>query len=246
MIQLPIDRIVYEELEADVVLGGAEEPESLVLQCADQPIGIQLRSIFRELGAPVPSECSLYRMFDVWLIPHRVSILRRGGLAEPVSVGLSIEYEHEDKTCSVISLIPDHQFLTLGHLSVAGGFEGSMSVTGETQPAEQVGRLGATKSLGALRVGITASGRLGFQLSATVFSPVVAAVGKGSARCEWLFYKHDQALYNRDLETWTVLALPKNQPEISYRLKSYYTKRTLFFATRRETKPVLITCKLAV
>jgi hypothetical protein len=245
MLEFPIDRILNEALESEAVLGGEEERDEFVVRCAKEPIGLRLRHIFEQLGKPLPADYALYKAFDVWLIPHRVSILRRRGLAEPVSVGISVEYVHGEKTCSIVSLIPEQQFIRRGQIATEIGIKGRLSISGEAQPSEDTANLDPHIPAGTLQFGLTAGGEVGFQLSASVCSPIVAAVGKGNSRCEWVFHKQDVPLHDRDLETWSVVVLPKRQTDLVYRLKLYYTTRTLFFPTRRESDLQKIRCQLA-
>src|SRR5688572_1155169 len=105
--EVPIDRIVTAELESEVWLGGDKLDEGgFFARPADQPIGFRLRQILDKLGRPATPELALYEMFEVWLVPHRVAIIRRSGKAEATSIGMQIEYLHSDTTCSVISMIP--------------------------------------------------------------------------------------------------------------------------------------------
>ena len=219
MLEFPIDRILNEALENEAVLGDDEERDEFIVRCAKEPIGLRLRYVFEQLGKPVPADFALYKGFDVWLIPHRVSILRRKGLAEPVSVGISVEYVHGEKTCSIVSLIPEQQFIRRGQLATEFGIKGRLSVSGEAEPSQDTANLGSQKPAGALQFGLTAGGEVGFQLSASVCSPIVAAVGKGNSRCEWVFRRQDVPLHDRDLETWSVVVLPKRQTDLVYRLK---------------------------
>ena len=53
------------------------------------------------------------------------------------------------------------------------------------------------------------------QLGAAVATPNVSAVGIGSSRCEWRFDRHNEPLFGRDLVTWAVVMLPREQTEIS-------------------------------
>jgi hypothetical protein len=80
--------------------------------------------------------------------------------------------------------------------------------------------------------------------SFTVATPYVHAVGTGSNRAQWRFDQHRDPLFGRDMQMWTLLALPKDQRELSYRARMFITVRTAFFPTRRESDWQVIQCVL--
>jgi hypothetical protein len=243
MTEIALNRVLSEELESDADLGTEQDSVDFAAQIGDQPIGLRLRSVFEQLEKPVPPALALYRMFEVWLIPHRFSLIRRKGLAEPTSIGLEIQYEHDDTTCSVVSLIPTPIMRRYGQVSVGFNFTGSVSTTGEFAPTLE-GTLNPVLNVGSLGFGVKADGGVGFEYSATVALPVVSAVGIGGSRCEWRLDRQEEPLFGRTIETWAAVVLPKRQKELKYRLKFYYLIRTLFFPTRRESDYISVTCKL--
>jgi hypothetical protein len=242
-VEIPLSRSVSEELETDVDLGTEGEDVEFCASVGDQPLGLKLRDVFTNLNKDIPVECALYKRFDIWLIPHRFSLVRKRGLAEPVAVGLEIQYEAKDQTCSVISLIPGPRFQHHGQISLETLYSGAVDASGDfsgclenlTEPAF---------NLGALSFGITTKGKVAFCFHASVATPIISACGEGSSRCEWRFDRYDQPLFGKTIETWAALVLPKRKKEIAYTLKFYYLKRTLFFPTRREGEPVRIVCQL--
>ncbi|MGA2138611.1 MAG: hypothetical protein ABSH14_07090 [Verrucomicrobiia bacterium] len=242
---IPIDQALTAELETDPVLGGKLEDEKFVAKPAEQPIALKLRDICETLKRPVPPEVTLYEMFEVWLVPHRVSIIRRRGKAEATSIGIQIEYIHKDTTCSVISLIPSPQFVHHGTVGFQGLFQGKVSAAGNASPTPEDLQFNTEKALGKLSIGVMASGEVGFRFKAEVVTPFIAAVGIGDSSCEWRFDKHEDALFGKDIETWTMLALPKTQTKLSYRLRYYICTRTLFVPTRRQSEWVEIACALS-
>ncbi len=242
MTEIPLNNVLSEELESDADLGTEQDSVDFAADIGDQPIGLRLRSVFEQLEKPVPPELALYRMFEVWLIPHRFSLIRRRGLAEPTSIGLEIKYDHDDTTCSVIALIPNPVMRRYGEVSVGFNFTGSVSTTGEFAPA--LASLEPVLNVGSLGFGVKADGGVGFEYRATIALPVVAAVGIGGSRCEWRLDRQEEPLFGRTIETWAAVVLPKRQKELTYRLKFYYLIRTLFFPTRRESDYISVKCKL--
>src|SRR5258708_212157 len=119
---IPINIDLTKELGSEGLLGtvvnvddSVIEEDGFFAETPDQPFGFSLRRIFSEfdpnLVAEIENEKSklhyLYRRFDLWLVPHGVSIVRRTGRSEPISVGVEVKYKVETgRTCSVRALIP--------------------------------------------------------------------------------------------------------------------------------------------
>jgi hypothetical protein len=243
MVEIPIDRVLTEELEADVILGGPTIDEGgFHAQAADQPIGLRIRSIFERLCAAVPPQMeSLNKMFELWVVPHRVSIIRRSGHAEPSSVGIEVEYQNEGRTCSIISLLPSAEFLEHARLTVSGG----LSASGELVPLPALpSALLSEIGLGSLKFGASSEVGMKYCFTASVATPRISAVGIGSSRCEWRFDRADRPLFGRDIETWAVVALPKRQKSLAYRLRFYLVTRMFIVPTRRESDWLELRCDL--
>jgi hypothetical protein len=248
MPDLPINEALTPELE-NLDFGKEEiDAGGFYARAADRPLGIRLRALQDRLGAPVPERLAswLEDNFSVWLVPHRVSVIRRAGLAEPVSVGVEVEYLNGDRTCSVVSLVPAFDFVIHGGMNVGFQVAGRLSPEGESVPGDPQLKLDAPRlRLGQLELGLAADLQLGFRYAATVSTPRVSATGIGSARCEWRFDKDREPLFGRDIETWAVLALPWGQRRLEYRMRFYLITRTFFFPTRRQsawTDPIV--CQL--
>jgi hypothetical protein len=163
-------------------------------------LGYSVRSLFAQLGKPISDSDPLYKRFEVWLIPHRVSIIRRAGLSEPTAVGIQVRYENGEKTCSIVSLFPSFQYLKHGCVALEAG--GQLSASGEIALVE-----GSTDSTGAedvvpvARRGATLAARAsvstGLAIECAVVTPVLSCVGLGSSECEWRFDKRSEPLFGR-------------------------------------------------
>ncbi len=239
-----INKPVAEELESDVDLGTEGGADDFAAFISDQPIALRLGDVFKRLGQAEPKEYALYKMFEVWLVPHRFSLTRRKGNAEPVSVGIEVEYEHSGTTCSVVSLLPRPKWREHGKLAVGGSTTGKLTVSGEFAE-EASAALTPTVQVGDLGFGVTGNGEVGFSFKWSVVTPTISAVGQGSSQCQWRFEKDEEPLFGQTIETWSALALPKRQKELTYRMRCYYITRTLFFPTRREGDFVTVRCQLA-
>lgn len=227
--------------------GRAFEQGGFVAHVADRPIALRLRSVFAALGRDVPPEVDLYRRFEVWLVPNRVNLLRRRGLAEITSLGLECEYLNDERTCCLVGLLPEARFVTCGEIagtmecrgafSAAGELMGSVSRLATQSQAENIEQQGLTFS-------VAAAGDVSVNFKLRVASPRIAAVGVGSGRAEWRFDLDQDPLFGQDIETWSVVVLPKRQRRLSLRLRMYCTWRTAFFPTRHQTCWQALSCEL--
>ena len=248
-LEIPICKVVAPELESLPDLGSITEEEGFSVKIATAPICHSLGDIFAALEKPIPADLRLYDRFKLWFVPHRLGVLRRKGLAEPVSVGIEVEYLTADGTCSVVSLLPSPEFIRYGSIGATTEMAGSVEASGACNPGENTGEVlsaeTATKAFAGLRFCAKSGGSIAVTFSAEVVTPYISAVGLGSNRAEWRFNKNREALFGRDIETWSLLALPKRRKSLAYRMRFSLTSRTLFFPTRRESEWVGIECNLA-
>jgi hypothetical protein len=224
----------------------AEELTGLRARVHEAPVAYSLKALFDSLGKQVKSE--LYSSFDVWIVPHRISVIRHSGLAEVTAVGCQIRYEASRKTLSIVSLLPASQFISLGRLGAKIELKMGCDLAETGAALEQTTVMnegGQSIKLGPLAVGLAAHSEIGLNLQAEVLTPYIAAVGVGSTSCDFRFDRHKEQLFNRDIETWALVALPKRSKEIEYSIKYYFDSRVVFVPTRRESEWVRVTCRLA-
>lgn len=227
---------------------------------ADAPVAFAVPNLFAAAKQPIPDAVDIYRRFSLWLVPHRFGIKKRGGFAQPVSAGIEIEYRNDSEsvalnvgmTCSVVSMLPAPEFQTLGFFTFAAGGEiaGRLGASGELVPSKVTPEAvpvpqSAVLSNGALTVRSSATVGAGLDLRLKVVVPTIGAIGLGSSRAEWSFSEALAPLHDRDIETWSLLAMPRRLRKLSYRARLSIVTRTAFFPTRRETKWTSVECTIA-
>ena len=139
----------------------------------------------------------------------------------------------------MVSLFPEAQFVVLGsleaHASVNAG--GAMSpLPGALANVQNVG--------GSLDVGIAAGIKASLAFSTSIASPLISTGGKGSSRCSWTFERQQAPLFGRDIETWSVLVLPRKRKRVHYFITVGTTQRLAFVPVQRTTDEVALTCPL--
>ena len=222
MLEISFNESPFEELETflrDQDLGAPDVQvdkwySKVKGYIADSPIAFSLKALYEKADRSIPAEIDLYDRFSLWLIPNRVSIQKPQGFAEPVSLGIEVEYRNDDEkvslnkgqTFSIVSMLPDSEFIELGHLS--GEIRGHISAAGEagvdTDALDLASHLPLSENL---KVGASAKVAVGLGFSFKVFLPIVSASGKGSSCARWEFDERSGPLYGKDIETWTVLVL---------------------------------------
>jgi hypothetical protein len=247
----PLHRELEQRL-SEQDFGTPLEAKGLVGRIADRPVAFRLRDVLTTTGIEIPKEIDLYRQFELWLIPERISVFRERGLAEVVSLGMECEFESDGSTLCVVEVLPTPAFVK--HGAVEGDFtcRGGISASGNLSPIPDLdsGRAGKTEGPGkswekaGLRFETHARGGVQLSFSFAVATPYVHAVGVGSTRAQWRFDQHRDPLFGRDMQMWTLMALPKQQRELNYRARLFITVRTAFFPTRRESDWQVIKCVL--
>jgi len=250
MKEIPIAKVLYEEVCSEGAMGGegVVEDRGFFACVNEHPIGVPLDRIFDEFKVNIGSApddvisanaVEMYKRFRLWLIPHFVSLIRKKGKAEPTAVGIEVEYLHEGNTVSTVALIPCAQFIEHGKFDASIGFSGEV----EHRFGNDSGAPKAREFAGLKFVAHGGAG-LCLRISADVITPYVAAIGKGSALCQWRFDKKNEALFGRDIETWSIVALHKTQKSLRYRAKFYFDSRVFILSRRTESDWVEVDCTL--
>jgi hypothetical protein len=218
-------------------------------QYGDQPLPFRLRDVYEQFGKTL--DLRLYRRFEIWVVPHRIGIIRRSGNAEVTSVGIRVEFKSDEETCSIISLLPAFKYIIHGKVGADVSFGGTLTAAGEAKIAtpDMKELDGQAVELSGIKFSAgtdnSANANIGFHYVATISTPSVSAIGEGSSRCEWRIDKDVEPLFGKTIDTFAIIALPKRKRTLQYDLSFYINTRTLWFPTRRESKPVTVTCDLA-
>jgi hypothetical protein len=230
--------LAYELSGGD--FGTQHEFRGFVAQMADKPLAYSFAELADTEGSSGREE--FYRRFTVCLVPHRLALLRRKGLSEPISVGMEIEYLNGQKTCSVLGLFPSFEFRTVG--GVGAEFSANANLGGNLALPDGSSSSDTATQIGQLSVGVRSKGEISLNLKCRVVTPKVMAVGVGSDHCEWRFDLGETPLYGKDLETWSFLALPKGQRTLKYRMRFYVVTRFAFVPLRFQSEWEEVQCDI--
>ena len=244
MIEIAVDQPVNKGLEQELFFGTppVDEPPAFTVRVGDAPFALRVRSLFERFGKPAAQGLEILEHgFELWLVPHRFSVLRLRGHADASSLGIEADYSDNPVTCMIVSLFPSSQFIDRADSM----FRGTLSATGEVDAIEGTPSPDATRmEFDGLSLFDARDGDARLQLGAAVATPNISSVGIGSWRCEWRFDRHNQPLFGRDLVTWAVVMVPRDQAEMTCRLRCHVITKNSFSLSRYESESFQIRCRL--
>ena len=242
------------ELEGPKVLGIDDSDELFQAHFSDAPIALELDKVYGAAGLAIPATLKLYDRFKIWMVPHHFGLIRKRGAAEPVSVSIRVRYITEGGTCSIISMFPSSEYVTLGGVSAnvitkaeidaSKLFKAATDVdpTGSFVPAQDRTSSGTPFQIPGLGFDASAAVSAKLNVTANVITPVISAVGLDGTTCAWRFDRHQLSLEGRDIKTWALIAVSKFEERIRYNVVHSYKTRTCWFPTTKKGKERLVTC----
>jgi hypothetical protein len=234
----PLNESDALEIEDDLHLGpsvpevapGAAPSPDFRAQIHDRPVAVSIKDMMSAANAAAAAK--IYKRFDLWLVPHRFSIRRVSGSSKIVKAGCDVEYFDTDQTFSILGLVPAPEFVDrlAANLDFEASAKALLTESGALEfalplPAD----LGLKPVSGSASLSTSISLQGGFKvaLSLKMVTPFVAAIGVGSRQCMFEFSAHNLPLSDRDIETWALVALPKGEPDIAFRMRCFYSSRRI-------------------
>lgn len=238
----PVNESDALEIEGDAYLGpsvpqvelGTAPSPGFRAQIHDRPISLSIRDMMS--AANVSAAAKIFKRFDLWLVPHRFSIRRVVGSSKIIKAGCEVEYIDTDQTFSILGLLPAPEYVERlsANLNVEASAKAILSESGALEVALPLPADLALKPVSgsaSLSSSVELQGGFKLALSLKLMTPFIAAIGVGSRQCMFEFSVHDLPLADRDIETWALVALPKGESEIAYRMRCFYSSR--WFAVPR-------------
>jgi hypothetical protein len=198
----------------------------------DKPIAISFKKMLSwERSAKIDR---LYERFDLWFVPHRFSAFRESGNSTVSQIQCEINYLSDGETISIISLLPSTEFID--RVSASLGAEGSLNVSINERGNIELDAISATMGLplaplsGSINTKgyVKLEGKFNFHVSMRIVTPYITAVGVGSRNCLFQLKLYKDPLYNKDIETWAIVAMPKHSEDLVYRMRCSFTAGRYF------------------
>jgi hypothetical protein len=231
-------------------LGGTPDiaKRNVEIRIGARPTALDLRRVYEQSGKAIPKDFELYASYRIWLISHHVGIARRAGV-EFVN-RFSYEVKFADKSrVTVLGLFPETRFVKRGGVDASAKVVAGIDLKGEAVvPPIDVGADGAAPiSLSGNGDGkLEVSGKVGLvgQLSFSVMTAAVVAVGVGDVYSQWAFERDDRPLIGDQMMSQTVL-VPKNIERLDFDVKVSATISTFdLLPSRRASQWLTINATL--
>jgi len=219
--------------------------KDLEISLGDRPVARNLRRLYELGGRQIPPEVEVFDLYDIWLITHSIGIIKRENSSAYVkSIGYKADFTDTAEVYT-IDLLPRTKFVSSFELSskteVALGLEGHAQVPEVVKTLlEQVEYIGADAS-----IKLSTDNKLIGNLSFSVISPVIQAIGIGQSKCEWLFEEDKNPLIGDQIMFQTIL-VPKETPSVKFKASGYAFIKTnwLSFPVSFFTSDLELECKL--
>jgi hypothetical protein len=154
------------------------------VRLGDRPTARNVRRMFEAEGKELPAGLKVYAGYEIWLIGLNVGVIKEGGWQSVTRLGLRVDLPKNPRFI-VVGLAPETKMIVRGKV----GFEcnASLGANGSLTLPDVLGAAGAPVPAAVeTSAGAKISAQAGVNLSFSVLSPAVIAVGKGDSRAEWV------------------------------------------------------------
>lgn len=226
-----VDQVIFEGPERGD-LGGVDADVTLNqirLRIGRRPTVRKLRKLYELVGVEMPGDLKLFDKYEVWLFSYNVSLMKYGGFQSVRQFGCQVKYP-EDYGVSIVSLLPDSEFVawTEGQVKATA----ALSANGSAEVPIVAGCVDGAKAQvgGGIRVEASADAKI--NLSFTVMTDKVVAIGTGDFLSEWSIKRGDKPLLGEQCFLNAVL-VPKGQKQVDVQVRAYVTVATGYFVPAR-------------
>jgi hypothetical protein len=216
------------------------EPEivkrNIEIRIGARPRALDLRRVYGQNGKEFPKDVELYTSYRVWLISHHVSILRHPGIEYVNRFSFEARFGEKPRV-TILGLFPETKFVTRAAVDASAKAVAGIDLKGAASaPTVDLSKLSPI----VLSAGGSAQFELGTKvgfvgnLTLSVMTPAVVAVGVGDIYSHWAFEKVDQPLVGDQTISQTVL-VPKNKTRLDFEVRVGATISTFDLLPSRRT-----------
>lgn len=177
-------------------------PDELELRIGTRPTVVRLLDLYAEAGRKPPIGVKIYREFDIWVVVHAVSAIKRSGPA----VLRSLEYVgvFDDARVATEDLFPSQRYRELASVEI--GSEVEVGAEGEIElPSTPLDFADWTPwANGGVKAAANVEMKGAVRLRLAVRTSLVEAVGRKSGRCQWVLHPNNGPLWGDHLLVQTV------------------------------------------
>ncbi len=193
-----------------------------------------LRELYKISNTTLPKELQLFDQYNIWVIAITVQIMKEGGFKDIRQLGCKITYP-ENRAITILSGMPETSFIKMANGSLESSFD--LGVNGSTTISEDFQEeIKPWVSLdGGLKIRQNAKAQI--NLSFSVITPTVIAIGAGDYAGEWLLFRNDGTPLVGQQPLMHILLCPKDMKTLKFEAQVYATIDTLHMLPMRLTGP---------
>lgn len=188
--------------------GGTADSELLHkkirVRMGERPTARNVRKMFEAEGKELPADLKVYAAYDIWLVGMSVGVLKEGGWQSVKRLGLQVELPSSPRFV-VIGMAPETRLIVRGNAGLECrlelGANGGLAVPDAVSAAVKAALPVTAEASASAKV----SAKSGVNVSFSVISPAIIAVGKGDRRVEWVIEDADGPLLGDQELCFTVL-----------------------------------------
>lgn len=242
-----------EEPLSQTDLGG--EPQlvknNITARIGQRPIVRSLRELYEKAEKELPPDLQVFNSFRLWMITHVVSVIRERGVRDISCLSYEVQFPSEPRVTTV-QVLPQTRFIKKleGGIKTDWVVDIGLGVNGQVVPPAAITELleqsdfisfgGEAKA----KIDISNKFHLVGNLSFTVVTPLIAAVGVGGDYCRWDFTKHDVPLIGDHLMV-QILLVPKHEYDLRFQARVAATITVFdFLPDTRRSKWIDLTAHL--
>lgn len=199
------------------------------LRIGDRPVVCNLKLLYLKSHQKLSPQFEVFSAYDIWLIAFGVGILRESGFSEVDHFGFSVTFPQKPRV-TVLDVLPQTEFIK--RIGSELKSELALSLNGSARASAYAGPI--PESVVPLALSADASLKASTELnvvgniSFSVQTPVVQAIGVGGCCAEWVFKKVDKPLVG-DQHMMVTLLTPSDTEEIKATVRLSATIRKFNF-----------------
>ncbi|MGC4052814.1 MAG: hypothetical protein QM757_26080 [Paludibaculum sp.] len=205
------------------------ETGALRVRVGRRPIALNVATLYRRRGRPVPEEYLVYEGHNIWLLNHSVGILRDRGALDASHVHYEMEFANEQAV--ITEILPQPRFLRTG--SAGHRCEAEIRLNGRAVPAEEETVVGPTENLffGAQMQMLAGDATVG-RVSFPVLTPNLQASGAGDSTGQWILERAGEPI-SGDQTMMELVLLDRHVKRLKCRVRVSASMTTVFGFPKR-------------
>jgi len=203
----------------------------------DRPIVFNLLEWYAKLGKPIPEDIQIFDAYRVYIIFHTIGTVKTWGTQYLEQLGLRVKFDSQlGEEVTVLNVLPQPEFIKIADGKIV--FNADIGLNGKAElPKVDIKGDNGLQPFGVDgKIGISSKADFALNVSYTLNTPHIMAIGRGSSRSEWVFNRHEKGLTGYDIQMGQVVMVSQFVQELSFKVQLYATLESFnLIAIDRET-----------